>query len=72
LTTITIERIGQPPFIVHLGDEVAAWFTHGKFENGTVAGISHASKRIRVKFPGSVQGKGIWFELGQIYPKGEV
>jgi hypothetical protein len=65
---ITIERLDKPPFTIKHGDTVAVWFSKNKWSQGTVVGISHVKKEVRVVFPGSVRGGGIWFALGALYP----
>ncbi|MCA9135684.1 MAG: hypothetical protein KDB00_02970 [Planctomycetales bacterium] len=73
--TITVDRVsnegGALPhrFIIKRGDTVDAWFSNSKIETGTVVGISHRRREVKVLFPNSTGG--IDFHVGQIYPAKE-
>lgn len=71
--TITIERVNKEPFVVHKGDRVKVFL--GKIDGtkkygvGTVVGISHANKTVKVKYDNSLtDSKGLDISKNFIYP----
>jgi hypothetical protein len=73
--TITVDRVQSGMdgpahrFIIKRDDYVEAWFGKDRFEAGTVVGISHARKEVKVRFTEGSEGQ--WFSVGAIYPAPE-
>lgn len=49
------------------GEAVKAFLRSGEYMPGIIVGVSHATKRARVRRYGQREG-GIWFTFGAIYP----
>lgn len=69
---ITVDRLRDDidgpahRFVVKRYDLVEVFFSKDKVDYGTVVGISHARKEVRVLFDGG--DEGVWFPVGCIYP----